>query len=55
MLTHLFFYLLMMYTIKNFKQEWGLFHSVDEVIETIKRRKEICRNVAGTYPKGGRY
>lgn len=40
---------------KDFKQEWELFNSLDQAIDTIKYGKEIYKDVFGKYPKGGKY
>jgi len=42
-------------TAYDFRQEWELFNSVDEAIETINKGKEIYKDVFGEYPKGGKY
>ncbi|SHF15708.1 hypothetical protein [Clostridium fallax] len=40
---------------KDFKQEWELFNSLDEGINTINKGKEIYKDVFENYPKGGKY
>lgn len=42
-------------TINDFRQEWELFKSVNEAVETINKGKEIYKDVFGCYPKGGKY
>jgi len=42
-------------TVYDFKQEWELFNSVDEAVETISKGIEVYKEVFGYYPKGGKY
>lgn len=42
-------------TRNDFKQEWKLFKTIDEAVETINKGKEIYKDVFGCYPKGGKY
>lgn len=42
-------------TRNDFKQEWKLFKTIDEAVETINKGKEIYKDVFGYYPKGGKY
>ncbi|WP_224033445.1 hypothetical protein [Clostridium gelidum] len=42
-------------TSSDFKQEWKLFKSIDEAVDTINKGKEIYKTVFGYYPKGGKY
>ena len=42
-------------TVYDFKQEWELFNSVQEAIETINKGEEVYKDVFGYYPKGGKY
>lgn len=42
-------------TRNDFKQEWQLFKSLHEAVETINKGKEIYRDVFGCYPSGGKY
>lgn len=42
-------------TRNDFKQEWELFKSLDEAVETINKGKDIYIDVFGRYPKGGKY
>ena len=42
-------------TKRDFIQEWKLFNSLDDAIDTINYGKEIYKEVFGEYPKGGKY
>lgn len=42
-------------TNNDFKQEWELFNTLEEAIETIEKGKEIYKDVFGYYPRGGKY
>ena len=42
-------------TRNDFKQEWKLFKSINEAVDTINKGKEIYKDVFGYYPKGGKY
>jgi hypothetical protein len=42
-------------TRSDFKQEWELFKSLNEAVETINKGREIYKDVFGCYPKGGKY
>lgn len=39
----------------EFKQEWELFSSLGEAVNTINRGREVYKEVFGDYPKGGKY
>ena len=39
----------------DFKQEWELFNSLAEAVETINKGKEVYKDVFGVYPIGGKY
>lgn len=42
-------------TRNDFIQEWQLFKSLEEAVETINKGKEIYNDVFGCYPMGGKY
>lgn len=42
-------------TRNDFKQEWELFKSIDDAVETINMGKKVYKDVFGYYPKGGKY
>lgn len=42
-------------TRNHFKQEWKIFKSINEAVETINKGKEIYKDVFEDYPKGGKY
>lgn len=42
-------------TNNDFKQEWELFNSLEEAIDTIDYGKEVFKGVFGEYPRGGKY
>ncbi|WP_438349873.1 hypothetical protein ACP8HI_04170 [Paenibacillus sp. FA6] len=39
----------------DFIQEWALFNSVDEALDTIRKGKDIYQDVIGINPSGGKY
>ena len=41
--------------LKDFKQEWESYKSLDEALTTINRGKEIYKETIGVFPNGGKY
>ena len=41
--------------VEDFVQEWEMFDSLDEAVDTIIKGKELFKSVLGSYPMGGKY